>query len=151
MHSLRKHHPPDSTVKTPHHCQLDVHFSPQQYLDARLTARELPQDTFDMPEPETKGGDHHTCSSGPAATFTLTLPAQRTTEKISKNRILSEICAFFQEHFLYGQRRSLVVVGTGFWTSILSLGFWAGLSQITRFWTNRILAAVPVLKSRLND
>ena len=56
--------------------------SPQQYLDARLTARELLQDTFDMPEPETKGGDHHTCSSGPAATFTLTLPAQRTTEKI---------------------------------------------------------------------
>jgi len=29
----------------------------------------------------------------------------------------------------------LVVVGTGFWTSILSPVFWAGLSQITSFWT----------------
>jgi len=45
----------------------------------------------------------------------------------------------------------VLVVGTGFWTSILSPVFWAGLSQITGFWTNRILAAVPVLKSRLND
>ena len=45
----------------------------------------------------------------------------------------------------------LLVVGTGFWTSILSPVFWAGLSQITRFWTNRIPAAVPVIKSRVND
>jgi len=39
---------------------------------------------------------------------------------------------------------SLLVVGTGFWTSILSPVFGAGLSQITRFWTNLIPAAVPV-------
>jgi len=44
-----------------------------------------------------------------------------------------------------------IVVGTGFWTSILSPVFWAGLSQITRFWTNQIPAAVPVIKSRVND
>jgi uncharacterized membrane protein len=44
-----------------------------------------------------------------------------------------------------------VVVGTGFWTGILSPVFWAGLSQITRFWTYRIPAAVPVLKSGVND
>jgi len=44
-----------------------------------------------------------------------------------------------------------VVVGTGFWTCILSPVFWAGLSQITRFWTNRIPAALPVIKSRVND
>ena len=42
-----------------------------------------------------------------------------------------------------------VVVGTGFWTGILSPFFWAGLSQITRFWTYRIPAAVPVLKGRV--
>jgi len=42
------------------------------------------------------------------------------------------------------ERSSGVVVGTGFWTSILSPVFGAGLSQITRFWTNRIPAAVPV-------
>ena len=29
--------------------------------------------------------------------------------------------------------------------------FWAGLFQITRFWTNRIPAALPVIKSRVND
>jgi len=34
------------------------------------------------------------------------------------------------------------VVGTGFWTSILSPVFGAGLSQITRFWTNRIPAVL---------
>ena len=50
-----------------------------------------------------------------------------------------------------GKRAKIVVVGTGFWTSILSPVFWAGLSQITRFWTNRIPAAVPVIKSRVND
>jgi len=44
-----------------------------------------------------------------------------------------------------------VVVGTGFWTSILSPVFWAGLSQITRFWTYQIPAAVPVLKGRVHD
>jgi len=43
------------------------------------------------------------------------------------------------------------VVGTGFWTSILSPVFGAGLSQITRFWTYRIPAVVPVLKGRAND
>ena len=60
-------------VKALHLYQLDMHFSPQQYLDARLTAREQLQDTFDTPEPETQGGDHHTYSSGPAATITLIL------------------------------------------------------------------------------
>jgi len=51
-----------------------------------------------------------------------------------------------------GNRRiRFVVVGTGFWTSILSPVFWAGLSQITRFWTYRIPAAVPVFKGRVND
>ena len=40
---------------------------------------------------------------------------------------------------------------TGFWTSILSLVFWAGLSQITRFWTYRISAVVPGFQGRVND
>jgi len=48
------------------------------------------------------------------------------------------VFCFFSRH------RGLLVVGTGFWTSILSPVFGAGLSQITRFWTNRIPAAVPV-------
>jgi len=39
-----------------------------------------------------------------------------------------------------------LVVGTGFWTSILSPVFWAGLSQITLFCTYRIPAAIPVFK-----
>jgi len=30
-------------------------------------------------------------------------------------------------------------------------GFLAGLSQITRFWTNRLPAALPVIKSRVNN
>jgi len=41
--------------------------------------------------------------------------------------------------------------GTGFWTSILSPVFWAGLSQITGFWPYLIPAAVPVLKGRVNN
>jgi len=45
----------------------------------------------------------------------------------------------------------LLVVGTGFWTSILSPVFWAGLSQITRFWTYWKPTAVPVFKGRVND
>ena len=44
-----------------------------------------------------------------------------------------------------------LVVGTGFWTCILSPVFWAGLSQINRFWTNRIPAAVQDIESRVND
>jgi len=52
---------------------------------------------------------------------------------------------------IVANRGQIIVVGTGFWTFILSPVFWAGLSQITRFWTNRIPAAVPVIKSRVND
>jgi len=44
-----------------------------------------------------------------------------------------------------------LLVGTGFWTRILSPVFGAGLSQITRFWTNRIPAAVPDLKGKVNE
>ena len=55
------------------------------------------------------------------------------------------------QHFGYRESTTLLMVGTGFWTSILSPVFWAGLSQITRFWTNRIPAAVTVIKSRVND
>ena len=53
-------------------------------------------------------------------------------------------------YFCFYHRRNLVI-GTGFWTSILSPFFWAGLSQMTRVWTYRILATVLVLKGRVND
>jgi len=53
--------------------------------------------------------------------------------------------------FLAKVSESELVVGTGFWTNILSPVFRAGLSQNTRFWTNQIPAAVQVLKSRVNN
>jgi len=85
-----------------------------------------------------------------------------TKKNIQKNTVGNMPFQTFFEMFYYrllsrlwlsqeGFKRKCLVVGTGFWTSILPPVFWAGLSQITRFWTNRIPAAVPVLKSRLND
>ena len=53
------------------------------------------------------------------------------------------------KHTLFPFLPSKVVLN-GFWTNSLSDVFWAGLSQITRFWTNLIPAAVPVLTSILN-
>ena len=52
-------------------------------------------------------------------------------------------------HILLNWR--ILRVRTGFCTSILSPVFWAGLSQITRFWTYRISAVVPGFQGRVND
>jgi len=57
---------------------------------------------------------------------------------ISRSQSPDWFLSFFISLFL--------VLGTGFWTSILSLVFWIDLSQITRFWTYQMPAAVLVLK-----
>jgi len=66
---------------------------------------------------------------------------------ISKNysrKLFMKFLLLFGLLLLMSKVKRKLVVGTGFWTSILSPVFGAGLSQITRFWTNRIPAAVPV-------
>ena len=54
-------------------------------------------------------------------------------------RGVEEVTPWHAAHKVQGEVR------TGFWTCILSPIFWAGLSEIPRFWTYRTPAAVPVL------